>query len=312
MFKKLCSSAVTKPVLLVVGSSLLALAAASCTPTNEHGTPGPSIAASTMLPRPKAPTATGPFRILFVGNSHTDYYLSLPRMFGDLAAHNNVDIEIDELIEMGASLNEIYEVAKDRADSYFAMTDPDGNYYDYVVLQEKTPVALADADTYRAAVKRHADRIHQNSPGAAIYVYELMSPADFRTERSDFLEWHDEVSQNAESAARAITNAGVYRVGDAVRDAYQGAHGYRYDVGNTDRLRHGESTLHMLNDAGFLASALLYVTLFDKSPKIPESMNFSAGTGDADGQELMPVRAAVSNPAALLQIAEDNGASEAP
>lgn len=293
-------------------ASLLAMSTSSCTgsgkPAASDGsdTQAAAPAVATALPRPTAPAAKGPLRVLFVGNSHTDYYVSLPKLFSDLCAHNKVDVQVDELVEMGISLDEIYEGSKEKADALFAKTDADGNYYDYVVLQEKTPVAIAEPATYLASARMFAEKVRQHSPGSAIYIYELMSPLNFKTEHSEFEELHAEISRNAVDVAKAIPNAGVYRVGDAVRDAYQGSDGYRYEANGTDRLRHGEVNLHMLNDAGFMASALLYMTLFDKQPAIPDAMTFATGTGDGDTQKEMAVKEAVSNPAALLQIAAHN------
>lgn len=69
--------------------------------------------------------------------------------------------------------------------------DKDGNYYDYVVLQESTPVALSELDKYKENVKMIVDKIHKNSPDVAIYIYEGMSPIPFTD--SEYKEYYEEI-----------------------------------------------------------------------------------------------------------------------
>jgi len=255
------------------------------------------------IPKPKAPAATGNPRILFVGNSHTEFYVSIPKMFAELCAFNNTKIEEEELVEMGISIEEIYNADKDKAEKMFAKTDADGNYYDYIILQEKTPVALQELDKYKASVKMLVDKIKKNSPGVAVYIYEVMSPESYAENKDQFNEYHKEMKKNALAVIGENPNSGLFRVADAIKDAYDGQSGYQYKVNGKDNLRFGTNTLHMLNDGGFMASTMLYAMLFDKKPNVPEEMTFSAGTGDNDGQKKMKVSTAVSNPSALLEIA---------
>lgn len=253
----------------------------------------------------KVPEAQGSRRILFVGNSHTEYYVSIPDLFEQLCRFNHNDIEVAKVVEMGISLQDIYRDHKDKVAKACAGTDPDGNYYDYIVLQEKTPVAITNAAEYKVSVKQFMEVIRKNSPGAVLLVYEVMSPADHDKEKNDYNELYKEMKQIAQSVVTANDNAKLYRVSDAVTAAYEGKHGYNHLDAGRDRLRYGDNTLHLLNDGGFVAATLLYSTLFDKAPALPEQMSLSTGTGDNDMPELQPVKAAVSDPEALVKIAMD-------
>ncbi len=254
----------------------------------------------------KAPEARGSRRILFIGNSHTEFYVSLPDLFRELCAFNHNDIKTEKLVEMGISLQDIYRDHNGKVAAACNSSDPDGNYYDYIVLQEKTPVAATNATEYKASVKQFIADIRKNSPGAVFLIYEVMSPADYDKEKNDYQELYREMKQTAQSVAAEHENTRLYRVSDAITAAYEGRNGYVYQDAGRDRLRHGEHTLHLLNDGGFLAATLLYTTLFDKAPELPEQMSLSTGTGDQDVAKLQPLKAAVSNPEALVKIAMEN------
>ncbi len=294
-----------RTLVLAIASVLVS----SCgdTPSKEGaaGTNETVAATSTVL-HPKPPTATGAPRILFIGNSHINYYISIPKLFSEFCDAGGVQMEEAELLEMGASIDEIYAAHKEDADKMFGRTDADGNYFDYVVIQEKTPVALMQADQYKAAVKMMVDKVRKNSPGSAVYVYQVMSPENYTENKTDFNEYHREMKDIALTVVKDNSNTGLYRVSDGIKDAYDGKNGYQYKGTTGDNLRHGENTLHLTNDGGFLAAALLYATLFDKKPTVPEKMTLATGTGDSDEQKIIKVADAVSNPAALVEIAYSN------
>lgn len=254
--------------------------------------------------KPKAPKADGSPRILFIGNSHTEYFVSSPLIFGEICQANNQPMNIDQLVTMGVSIDEIYEDHKKEADENFAKTDKDGNYYDYVILQESTPVALAELYKYKENVKMIVDKIRKNSPDVAVYIYEAMSPLPFTD--SDYKEYYDEVQKNAIEVVKTTKNAGLLRVGEAVNDAYNGDNGYKYLIANKDNLRFGKNTLHLLNDGAYLQGALLFATIFDKKPIMPKELTLSTGTGDNDGMKKQEVSKAISNPKALEEIAYSN------
>lgn len=254
--------------------------------------------------RPHLPKATGAPRILFVGNSHTEFYVSLPIMFEELCHASNQPMNVDKLVTMGVSIQEIYDDHHAEAEKDFGKTDADGNYYDIVVLQEKTPIALSELDEYKTNVKMMVDKIRKNSPGAAIYIYEGMSPMPF--DDGDYEEGYKEMQKNALAVANDNSNAGLFRVGDAVKDAYEGKEGYKYNAAGKDRLRFGENTLHLLNDGGYLEAVLLYATIFDKMPVVPSELTLSTGTNDNDEMKKQPIAQAISNPKALEKIAFSN------
>jgi hypothetical protein len=263
-----------------------------------------STATSEKMAHPKAPKAEGSPRILFIGNSHTEFFVSAPILFGEICKANSQPMKVDQLVTMGVSIDKIYDDHKTEAEQNFVKADKDGNYYDYVVLQESTPVALADLDKYKANVKMITDKIRKNSPDAAFYIYEGMSPLPITD--SEYQDYFDEIRKNAIAVVEATKNSGLLRVGDAVNDAYNGKNDYKYLVGNKDNLRFGENTLHLLNDGGFMQAVLLYATIFDKKPSIPKELTLSTGTGDNDDMKKQEVSKATSNAKALEEIAFSN------
>jgi hypothetical protein len=256
------------------------------------------------ITHPKAPKAGGPPRILFIGNSQTEYFVSAPILFKELCNVNNLSVNIDQLITVGVSLKKVYETNKTEAKQIFSNRDKDGNYYDYVIIQESTSVALSEIENYKANVEMIVEKIHENSPDVAVYIYQGISPAYYTD--PDFIELHNEIRKNTISVMGFIKNAGILRVGDAVKDAYEGKHGYKYLVGNKDNLRYGKHTLHLINDGGFVQSVLLYATIFDKKPIIPKKLLLTTGTGYFDNLRKQEVEKAISNPKALEEIAYNN------
>jgi len=259
---------------------------------------------SNGISKPKPPKTVGPPRILFIGNSHIEYFVSTPTLFQELCNANNQNINIQQLITIGVPLNKVYFTNKTEADQNFSNIDKDGNYYDYVIIQESTPIALTNLSKYRDNLKLFAEKIHKNSPEAAIYVYQNMSPLSYAN--SEYNNYYIELRKNAILAAAFIKNAGVLRVGDAVKDAYEGKNGYKYLTNNKDHLRDGKNTLHFINDGGFLQAVLIYSTLFDKMPIIPKKLILSTGTGDNDNMRKQEVTKAITNIKALKEIAFSN------
>lgn len=253
---------------------------------------------------PTAPKNRGPARILFIGNSQTEYFVSAPVLFKEFCNANNISINIDQLVTVGVSLQKVYETNKTEANQIFSNKDKDGNYYDYVVVQESTNIALSEIENYKANVKMIVEKIHKNSPDVAVYIYQGISPASYTD--TDFTEYHNQMRKNAISVMRLIKNAGLLRVGDAVKDAYDGKCGYKYLVADKDNLRYGKHTLHLINDGGFLQAILLYSTIFDRKPIIPRKLLLITGTGYYDNQRKQEVAKVISNPKALQEIAFNN------
>ncbi|WP_406843008.1 hypothetical protein [Flavobacterium soyae] len=256
------------------------------------------------ISKPKPPKAIGPPRILFIGNSQIEYFVSAPTLFQELCNSNNKHINVQQLVTMGVSLDKVYYTNKTEANQIFSNIDKDGNYYDFVVLQESTPIALTDLEKYRSNLKLIVEKIHKNSPDVAIYVYQNMSPLAYTN--SEYNDYHKELQKNAILAAAFIKNAGLLRVGDAVKDAYEGKNGYKYLKNNKDNLRYGKNILHFINDGGFLQAVLLYATIFDKTPIIPKKLILSTGIRDNDNMRKQEVNKVISNPKALEEIAFNN------
>jgi hypothetical protein len=263
-----------------------------------------NLIAEEKISRPKPPKTQGTPRILFIGNSHTEYFVSAPVLFDEFCKANKKLMNIDQLVTMGVSIEKVYDDHKIEAEENFAKTDADGNYYDFVVIQESTPVALGEPDKYESNVKMITNKVRKNSPGAAIYIYEGMSPVPFTD--PDYQEYYNEMRKNAISTAKSIKNAGVLKVGDAINDAYNGKEDYKYLSDGKDNLRFGENTLHLLNDGGFMQAVLLYATIFDQQPIIPTELTLSTGTGDNDEMEKQKISTAITNPSALEKIAFGN------
>jgi len=254
--------------------------------------------------KPKAPKAIGPPRILFIGNSQIEYFISAPTLLQELCNANNQNINIQQLTTMGVGLDKVYITNKTEANQNFSNIDKDGNYYDYVVLQESTSIALKNIEKFRSNLKMLAEKIHKNSPDVAIYVYQNMTPLPYTD--SDYNNYYKELRRNTVLATAFIKNAGLLRIGDAVKDAYSGKNGYNYLKNNRDNLCYGLNTRHFLNDGGFLQAVLLYATIFEKKPIIPKKLILSTGTGDNDNMRKQEISKAISDPIALEEIAFSN------
>ncbi|MDR0229976.1 MAG: hypothetical protein LBI72_13095 [Flavobacteriaceae bacterium] len=287
-----------KKVLLF--SLLGALVLTSCG-DKKGGSEGTVDTVKELVTNPKAPKAEGPIRILFVGNSHTEYFASFPKMIEALAKANNKQVEVKSLLEMGVSIDKIMTANQKDANKLFAQTDKDGNYFDYVILQEATPVAIQELDKYKANTKSVHDRVIKNSPEVATYIYGLTVPFDF--DGADFKDYQPMLLDNGVAVAKALPNTGFLNFSAVLGAAYEGKEGYVAIKNGKDTLRHTDSSRHMLNDAVFMNSIVLYQTLFGETPTIPQQLPLSTGTGDNDTIKIMDVAKGVSNPDALLKIA---------
>ena len=288
-----------KKVFLSVLTLSIILLTASC---NGNKSEQKNETETTSIGKPTPPKNEGTIRFLFVGNSHTEYFISLPDLFEALCVANDKPVEVAKLLEMGVDINEILSANATHLNDYFSVSDSDGNYYDYVILQEKTPVAIMNLSDYKANCKKVVNLLSKNSPEAAIYIYELMSPMDFN-DKKDFTTYKNKLIKNAAEVAKSLPNAGILPFGSAISDAYEGKEGYAATKNGKDLLRHTDQSHHMLNDAGFLNSIIAYQTIFGETPEIPTVLPLATGTGDYDPIILQEVSTAISNPNALLKIA---------
>lgn len=254
-----------------------------------------------LTSKPTPPKSEGPVRVLFVGNSHTEYYASFPKMLEALTKANNKQVEVFTLIEMGVSIDQILKANKNKANQLFAETDTDGNFFDYIILQESTPVALQEEEKYKTNCKAIHDLVVKNSPDVATYIYGLAIPFDYTD--SNYKEYQKILTGNAISVAKSLPNAGVLPFAQAIENAYQGKEGYSAEKDGKNVLRSTDSSRHMLNDAVFMNSIILYQYLFNETPQIPQQLPLATGTDDDDEIVLMNVSEGVSNPTALEKIA---------
>lgn len=254
-----------------------------------------------VIAKPTPPKSEGPIRVLFVGNSHTEYFASFPLMLEALTKENGKQVEVSTLIKMGVSIDKIISANKAKANKLFAQNDADGNYFDFIILQESTPVAVQYANQYIKDCKTIHDMAIKNSPDVATYIYELMYPTDYTD--SDYQEGQEILTGNAVKVAKSLPNTGVLKFATVLESAYQGKEGYTAIKDGQDILRHNDSSHHMLNDAVFMNSIVLYQTLFGETPKIPQQLPLATGTGDRDQIASIDVNKGISNPQALEKIA---------
>lgn len=273
----------------------------SCTSGNKTDANKLTESQLEIIAKPVSPRSEGTVRVLFVGNSHTEYFASFPMMLEALAKENGKQVEVVTLIEMGVSIDKILAAKRSDANKLFAKSDTDGNYLDYIILQESTPVAIQNENQYINDCKMVHDMAIANSPDVATYIYELTYPFDYTD--SDFKEGQQILTEHALKATKSLPNTGILRFGEAIGSAYQGKEGYVAIKDGVDMLRHTDNSHHMLNDAVFLNSLILYQVLFSEIPKVPQQLPLATGTGDNDGIELMDVSKGVSNPQALVKIA---------
>lgn len=254
-----------------------------------------------LVAKPTPPNAEGTLRVLFVGNSHTEYFASFPKLLEALAQENNRSLEVKKLVEMGESIDRILDSNKKEADKIFSATDADGNYFDFIILQESTPVAIQELETYKANVKTIHNLATKNSPDVATYIYGLTAPFEYNG--SDYKDYQPILQENGITVAQSVPNTGYLNFSSVLGAAYQGKEGYIALVDGKDQLRFTDNSRHMLNDAVFVNSIVLYQTLFGETPKIPQQLPLSTGTSDNDDIKVMDVSKGVSNPDALLKIA---------
>ena len=174
--------------------------------------------------KPVPPKSEGPIRVLFVGNSHTEYFASYPELLKALSKENGKNVEVETLLTMGVSIDKILADNKSKADKMFAKTDPDGNYFDYIILQEATPVAIQESDKFISNSKTVRDLVSKNSPDVATYVYQLMSPFEYGS--SDFKDYQAYIFDNVDNVVKAVPNSGVLNFADVLAAAYDSKENY--------------------------------------------------------------------------------------
>lgn len=109
-----------KKILL---SSLFAIAIlVSCDKKNDaNGTNSndSSSESKETVAKPTAPKSEGTVRVLFVGNSHTEYFVSFPKVLEALCKENGKNVEVLSLLQMGEGIDKIISSNKSAADKMF-------------------------------------------------------------------------------------------------------------------------------------------------------------------------------------------------
>jgi len=271
----------------------------SCKPGNDKNSSTKTQQEEVVeVKKPIPPKSEGPIRVLFVGNSHTEFYVSYPELLKALVKENDKSVEVLTLLEMGVSIDKILSSNKSKADKLFSLEDNDGNYFDYIILQESSPVAMMDLAKYKWNCKSLYNLASKQSPDVAVYIYELVSPFDRKDLK--FALYQKKLLSNALEVAQSLPNAGVLKFASVIRSAYAGNEGYSAKKDGVDLLRYTDNSFHILNDAAFLNSIFLYKTLFDETPKIPQKLPLATGTDDSDSIELLEVESVISNPKFII------------
>jgi hypothetical protein len=259
-----------------------------------------STATAEKMTHPKAPKAEGSPRILFIGSNDMIYDCYTPSFFSDICKINNQP--------MNFCIEGDYTRTKYDTDNIFTLKEDDGNYFDYVVLHESTPVVMSDPDKFKQNVKIISNKVFENSPNALIYIYQPMTPVN--SVNCDYKKYHSILHKNTFAALKYIKNVHIFKVGDAFNDAYinQKDHHYQSYIRNKDGLKDilFEEGDQQLTDGKFLQAVLLYTSIFNKKPNIPEKLSLKRSTRLDELFLTEIVNDKISNPKSLVEIAFNN------
>jgi len=232
-------------------------------------------------PKPE-PTVNKAYNILLIGNSHTEYCTSIPKLFNEIAKFNNKVVEVFTKVEEGTSLKILLDEENAKTINVMDSADADGNYFDFVVLQESTGIVLNEYEAYKSNLQNWQNSLKAQSPNARYLLYQSMSPYDFFTDLSTFNSVHTDIGKTMDKLLNEISNSRIYGVGKCIKEAYEKSEGYDPARSNEDQLRYGDDAMHQRNDAGFLSAVLLYYQIYNETPQIPEKLdlnnNASCGT----------------------------------
>lgn len=108
------------------------------------------------------------YKVLFIGNSFTDYNNLARDIFVPLCEKAGYNVTVDT-VTRGAYILELFA---DSADQYGAKVDEclKNNKYDAVILQEQSHRPISDNASFRRGVQRLAEKVKEN--GAQLFLYE--------------------------------------------------------------------------------------------------------------------------------------------
>lgn len=109
-----------KCILLFGAATSIFLSACNNVPKTSETSIG-----SVNITRPQPPKSIGPPRILFIGNSQIEYFVSAPTLFQELCNANNQHMNVQQLVTMGVPLDKVYDTNKTEANQNFSNIDKD-------------------------------------------------------------------------------------------------------------------------------------------------------------------------------------------
>lgn len=227
-------------------------ASASATHAGTEGGPSPSVAA-TLLPE----------RVLFIGNSHTDRHGGMDWLVGNFvaAADPVLPFEAERLTASGVTLEYHYQ---NGAPERIRRGD-----WDVVVLQEYLPASPTHtAEPFLEYATRFDEIARQSGARTVFYMTWPQGKGDW-ADLDDFIAAQRQVE--AELGAR-IAPVGV---------AMARAQAERPDLALLD-----SDEVHASWAGAYLAAAVIYATLFDRSP---EGLDYAFAMSEEDATFLQHV-----------------------
>jgi hypothetical protein len=203
-----------------------------------------AIATDLPSPAPSARVATVPERILFIGNSHTHRYGGMDWLVGNLVASEDSPrtYEAERLTASGVTLEYHYQNgAPDRV--------REGDW-DVVVLQEYLPASpTRTAEPFLDYARRFDEIVRESGARPVFYMTWPQGRYDW-ADLDDFVAAHRQVE--AELGAR------IAPVGVAMA---------RAEAERPDLALIGDDEVHATWLGANLTAAVIYATLFDRSPQ---------------------------------------------
>lgn len=159
------------------------------------------------------------YRILFVGNSFTDYNNLARDIFVPLCEMAGYNVTVDT-VTRGAYILENFA---NSADPYGAKIDNylSTNVYDIVILQEQSHRPISDPESFKRGVRGLAKKVEEN--GAALYLYETWG---YKAGHGSLASFGGNTQEMARKLSNAYMEAGkevgakIIHAGIAMLDVY--------------------------------------------------------------------------------------------
>ena len=159
------------------------------------------------------------YRILFVGNSFTEFHNMPQEIFAPLCEMAGINVTVDA-VTRGSYILENFA---NPADFYGAKVDKclRENKYDFVVLQEQSSRPISDKESFKRGVRRLAEKVKEN--GAELFLYETWGYKEGHGSLHSFgSSTHDMAKKLSESYMEAAkeVDAKIIHAGIAMLDVY--------------------------------------------------------------------------------------------